>query len=485
MRTARPAAGPLCVAAVCAAAGFAAPPNEPPPPDRVVVLTGGRVYRGLVRPQAGGVRVISEHGSVLLPRDHVRLTAPTLPAAAEALFQEIDAADPDALADLAGWCHTNGLSETARGHLVAALTLAPARDDLRRSLARVERSLAAAAIRPAAHARPAAAPAGGGVSPALLGAFTRTVQPILVARCGNAACHGGGSRNPRPFRLTTPARSSAATRRNLAAAAEYAGDGTPAGSPLLSTCPTRPDRRGRMPFAGVGGAASYRALAAWAAAVADKRGESPKDVPGVTDSRATPPATQADPLDPAAFNRRFAPPAAGPAAPTDPEHAPRGRRSLGRPARRLPRHPAAAVTAETPTARRSRGLRPPRSAAGRRFAAGAGLAVLAAAAGCRGGGGFLAAKPASDPFAEAALASGAAGTAGLGEVGDAGGGVAVRPEPARRGRRRRAGPHRVRGVPRGRLGDGRDRVGDAGEPVRRPAPDRRHRPPGPRRVAAR
>ena len=48
--------------------------------------------------------------------------------------------------------------------------------------------------------------------------------------------------------------------------------------------------------------------------------------------------------------------------------------------------------------------RPPSPAALRRFAAGVGIAACAASAGCRGGGGFLAAKPASDPFA-AAVAS--------------------------------------------------------------------------------
>ena len=72
----------------------------------------------------------------------------------------------------------------------------------------------------------------------------------------------------------------------------------------------------------------------------------------------------------------------------------------------------------------------PGRAAARRFAAGVGLAVCVAATGCRGGGGFLAAKPAADPFAEAALAAASAvddGDAGVVSLGDSSlGGGAVR-----------------------------------------------------------
>ena len=330
MRIPRPAAV-LIPAALCAAAVFVAAGPPPPPvrPDRVVVLNGGRVCTGVVLQQSYGVEVRQATGRLVLPRAMIRVTAPTLAAAHEKLLAGTDATDPDALVDLAGWCHTNGLSEIARGHLVAALTLDPARDDLRRTLARVEASIAARRVRPASHEEPPAAPApaGGGVSRAALGAFTRTVEPIVVARCGNAACHGGGDRNRRPFRLTTPSRSPVTTRRNLAAVAAFVGDGTPDGSPLLSSCPSRPDRRGRTPFAGTGGAASYRRLAAWAAAVAAGRGESPGDTPGVADSPETPAAAPPDPadaFDPAEFNRRFAPPAAAPPragggeAPADP-----------------------------------------------------------------------------------------------------------------------------------------------------------------------
>lgn len=325
-----------CVAAVaCAVLVAAGPPPRPPgapPPDRVVVLNGGRVYRGVVRQQPNGVEVTNRGGSLVLPRDMVRATAPTLSAAHDKLLADVDATDPDALTDIAGWCHTNGLTEAARGHLVAALTLDPTRDDLRRTLVRVERAAAVSArrVRTASRDRPTTAPAGGGVSAGSLGAFTRAVEPILISRCGNAGCHGGGDRNPRPFRLTTPSRSPAATRRNLAAAAAFVGDGTAAGSPLLSSCTSRADRRGRTPFSGTGGDASYRLLAAWIAAAAADRGESSGDVPGVGDSAATPAGAPPDPgdaFDPATFNRRFAPtpPAAGtpateavPGEPTEP-----------------------------------------------------------------------------------------------------------------------------------------------------------------------
>ena len=321
-------AAALSAAGLCVAGLIAAGPAAPPA-DRVLVMAGGRVVRGLIREQAGGVEVRSARGSMVLRREDVRATGPTLAAVHDELAAETDATDPDTLADLAGWCHTNGLPGRARTHLVAALTLAPGRVDLLRSLVRVEQAVAAEAARagrsrvtPAGHAeaepvRPGPPVAAGGVSPANLARFARAVGPILVGRCGNAGCHGAGHRNRRPFRLTTPARTPAAVRRNLAAAAAFVGDGTPGGSPLVSACAARPDRRGRTPFAGTGGAASYRLLADWAAAVAADAGaapgspESAGDTAGVQDSAATPaaPPAPADAFDPAAFNRQFAPPA--------------------------------------------------------------------------------------------------------------------------------------------------------------------------------
>ena len=323
----------LAAAALLACAGAVAAGG--PPRRRVLVLNTGKVYLGAVREQTHGLEVFNPGGSVTLPRDMVRVNAPTLDDAYFQLRAELAPRDAAGRADLAAWCHTNGLSDRAREELLAALTLEPDRDDWRRTLRRVETAIAVRAARAsAAEPEPAGpaplAAAAGGVSPPVMGAFASKIEPILLARCGNATCHGrpGSGR----FAVTNPSRGPVTTRKNLAAVLPFAGDGTAAGTPLLAACAGRPGRRGRTPFSGTGGAASYRLLAAWAAAVAAERPDLAHAAtagPGDADSRVTPASAEVTPgdsrpvrpdaFDPAEFNRRFAPPPTAPAvAPADP-----------------------------------------------------------------------------------------------------------------------------------------------------------------------
>ena len=298
--------------------------------NRVLVLESGRVYRGAVREHAHGVEVAGASGRVVLPREMIRVNARTLDDAYFQLRSDLAPGDADGRAKLANWCLTNGLPDRAREELLAALDREPDRDDWRRTLRRVETAIAARAARAAAPAG-AAGPnplhaATGGVSPATTALFAGKAEPILLARCGNAACHGrtGSTR----FRLTSPSRSATVTRRNLSATLPFVGDGTPAAAPLLTACTARGDRRGRTPFSGRGGADSYRLLAAWCARVAAERPDlaaatpAVEDKPGDSNSRVTPVFAEMggeatpedsrpvrpDAFDPAAFNRRFAAP---------------------------------------------------------------------------------------------------------------------------------------------------------------------------------
>ena len=288
--------------------------------SRVLVLQDLRVYAGPTRETRAGVQIKNGGGVVVLQPSQIRLNAASLDDAYFQLRAGLGRGDGDGHAKLGGWCETNGLLGRAREQFVHALKVEPGRDDWRRTLRRVEGKLLAAAAPAAAAPR---------VHP--LRAFAAGVEPILLARCGNAGCHGGpasaaagaSSATGGTFRLVTPSRSAATTRRNYAAALPHVGDGTPARSPLLTACRARPGRRGKPPFATAGGAANFRTLAAWAALAArtvPRRDAAVTPIvgvkPGDTDSPA--PAVRPDAYDPHLFNRTFAaPPADTPVLPQE------------------------------------------------------------------------------------------------------------------------------------------------------------------------
>ena len=324
----RPPFASLAAAALVVSAVGPAAAQAP----RALILDGGEVYGGFVTRHSYGVEVRSEHGSVVLPPERIHVNAATLDAAFLQLRDEVDPADAAARADLAAWCLSHGLPLRSREELLAALELKPTRDDWRRALRRVETVIAAASARadrvaPASDAVPAAAPTTG-LSAETMRAFTGRVEPILLTRCGNAGCHGRAGAGA--FRLTNPSRSAATTRRNLAAALAFVGDGGPLTSPLLAVCVDRPDRRGRTPFRVRGGPASKSALTAWAARAAAERPDLAARVESAVrhasaetfgnPAEVAPPARpiRPDAFDPAEFNRRFAPAPGSPGASTAP-----------------------------------------------------------------------------------------------------------------------------------------------------------------------
>ncbi|MFH5806056.1 hypothetical protein [Alienimonas sp. DA493] len=341
-----------CAGLCAAVSAFAQTPAGPERP-RVLVLTGGEVYGGLVTEYSFGVKVRSANGSIVLPSDRIQVNAASLDEAYLQLRSDVDDDDAAGHAQLARWCLSNRLPYRSREELLTALQLEPDRDDWARTLRRVETMIAAAGgavpastggksgVVPASHETnsPGAAPATAtavGLSPETLRAFTGQVERVLLTRCGNAGCHGGTDAGA--FQLTNPSRSAITTRQNLAASLAWVGDGGNLSSPLLTACVDRPDRRGRTPFLVQGGPASRALLAAWVARVAAERPDlaarhaapSPsgqnRHVPeSLPDSGEAAPASRPirpDTFDPAEFNRTFAAPAAPRSAATPPSAPP-------------------------------------------------------------------------------------------------------------------------------------------------------------------
>ena len=324
----RPTFPPRSVfAAVACALLCAAPTPAPgqsfalaPARPRVLVLTSGEVYGGMVREYSYGIEVRQGNGSATLPLSMIQVNAASLDDAFFQLRSRIAKTDGPGRADLAAWCLSHGLPDRAREEYLAALTLEPSRDDWRRALRRTEALLAAKAARaPKAPAGPAGKTAGtGGLSEVTTAAFAGKVERILLSRCSNAGCHGGAS-GPGGFHLTNPSRSATTTRKNLAATLAFVGDGGRYSSPLLTACGDRPGRRGRTPFQVSGGPASRALLTAWVARVAAERPDlaaTPEDktagvIPAAAEvSAGDQPAdrpVRPDAFDPAEFNRRFAP----------------------------------------------------------------------------------------------------------------------------------------------------------------------------------
>ena len=310
---------------------------------RVLILTSGEVYGGLVTEYSYGVKVRSANGSVVLPADRIQANADTLDGAFLQLRGRVPRGDATGRAKLASWALSHGLPLRAREELLAALELEPNRDDWLRALRRVEGVIAAsrggsgagAGVVPASHtasrdgAVASATAATGGLSGETLRSFTGQVERVLLTRCGNAGCHGGTDAGA--FQLTNPSRSAATTRINLAAALAFVQGGTTS-APLLTACVDRPDRRGRTPFRVQGGPASRALLIEWVARVAAERPDLAAAPPAATAAAplrsaagpanetrretlseiggAAPPPRpiQPDTFDPAEFNRTFAAP---------------------------------------------------------------------------------------------------------------------------------------------------------------------------------
>jgi hypothetical protein len=251
-----------------AAAGVSEGPKAP----RLIVLRSGKVLEGTIRVVNGGYEIDSNGGRVFLADSFIWLTAESREDAYRIIRERIPEATADGHVRIAHWCIENHLHSAARGELRSALRLEPQHRDARAML----RMLEPASPKPsdasgAGGALPGDVQTLGDLSPTAAREFVTRIQPLLVNRCGNAACHGKAS--GQSFTLRSVRAGSAGykglTGQNLDAVRAQIHGGAAESSPLLVAAGQTGHGGTRKPlFPGPTGEAQLRSLAAWVRTVA-------------------------------------------------------------------------------------------------------------------------------------------------------------------------------------------------------------------------
>lgn len=320
-------------------------PGNPPLPTRILVTVEGRIIEGAITRNAGGYEVEMGGTRFVIPDAQVRVEATDRQQAYEKLRSTLPPDRPGPHVELARWCMEHALYDAARIELVHALRLdskhTAARfalrqlEDMTNPAGAIHRAVAVSPPRTAEGFEPAEAVSLAGLSPEAAREFVLRVQPLLINKCGNAACHGPAAQ--REFSLCPVRPGQAAHRiyseRNLAAVLRRIDPATPLRSPLI-VAPAGEHDEGQPVFRGRGGEAQRELLAGWVEKVAREMPELlPADEPHVASSApsqaagsqayggavSASPLTQADEeflreilreerpdaFDPDEFNRRF------------------------------------------------------------------------------------------------------------------------------------------------------------------------------------
>jgi hypothetical protein len=211
----------------------------------LLVLVDGKVLNGQFTPRPDGYDVRLAAGRTFIGSERVRFFATDLPDAYQRMRLSQAELTPEVHVELARWCLTNKLYQQAHREVLDALHLDPNRTDAKRILAALVQNSESSgrtssgsglteypsigrSIGPSVETRSL-----GGLSRSVAQDFTRRVQPLLMNKCANAGCHGGGTGSS--FQLASAHRFSSPTiaERNLAAVLRQIDLAHPAKSSLL------------------------------------------------------------------------------------------------------------------------------------------------------------------------------------------------------------------------------------------------------------
>ena len=212
----------------------------------LLVLIDGKVLNGQFTPRPDGYDVRLAAGRMFIGSERVRFFATDLPDAYQRMRLSQAELTPEVHVELARWCLTHKLHQQAHREVLDALHLDPNRTDAKRILAAlVQKSESSGGTSSGSglteypSIRKSSAPSVetrslGGLSRSVAQDFTRRVQPLLMNKCANAGCHGGGTGSS--FQLASAHRFSSPTiaERNLAAVLGQIDLAQPARSALLN-----------------------------------------------------------------------------------------------------------------------------------------------------------------------------------------------------------------------------------------------------------
>jgi len=251
------------------------------PRERLVMLKTGRILSGMVSRNGGGYLVEQPNGRLQVGVDEVQFVVDNLREGYRKLRDSVVHPTPASHVDLATWCISHRLYDEAQDELKKSLKADPENEQARRLLQRLTDTMrvnlppAGIPSTPRKSAEGFLQPAVeslGGLSRETATQFTSRIQPLLLNKCGNAACHGMSS--PNEFRLLT-ARiggngSRQTTEKNLAETMRYIDLDDVADSPLVNAGRNSHGGRGTI-FVGPAGAEQMKLLRVWALAVAREK----------------------------------------------------------------------------------------------------------------------------------------------------------------------------------------------------------------------
>ncbi|MDA0832213.1 MAG: hypothetical protein O2955_00005 [Planctomycetota bacterium] len=318
--------------------------------EGMLLLKSGKVVSGQLNQVAGGYMLTQPTGEVLVPFDQIQFEAESL---REVYIKQAEALRPDERTAsthilLARWCLSYQLYEEAQGELRAAIRLEPRRTEARILLKRLQDNILDPVTSETfssksenGESRGTMVLSDGSTQPiqSLAGLtrdnalnYIRTIQPILMNKCGNASCHGPTATNG--FNLEVIPYGQGVHRismeRNLASVMKFIDVENPKQSPLLTETTNAHGPDGVSLFLGSSGSKQQKALRNWVVSMAqEKKGSSSsKLVQNSSENEAVvrheenrpmsrrhevqlaeedldPPELLPDPFDPEAFNRRY------------------------------------------------------------------------------------------------------------------------------------------------------------------------------------
>jgi hypothetical protein len=165
----------------------------------VVVLKTGRVVQGTIRSDTRGYFVESRRSTLYFPFSHVKFVAADMHEAYRKLSDSVGGSSAHRDLILARWCLENNLRPEAAEHFQNVLTYEPNNREAHQALARLDESRS---DEPASETKSSTTPANSQfpeslsrLSGSAVREFVSGIQPILLARCGNAKCHGPADPN--------------------------------------------------------------------------------------------------------------------------------------------------------------------------------------------------------------------------------------------------------------------------------------------------
>jgi hypothetical protein len=249
----------------------------------VLVLKTGRVMQGTIHADSRGYFVESRRSTLYFPFSHVKFVAADLHEAYTKLCGSVGGSSAHRDLILARWCLENDLRSEAAEHFQNVLTYETNNREARQALARLDESRA---DEPASDAKSTTGSANSQfpeslsrLSGSAVREFVIGIQPILLARCGNAKCHGTNDPNttsPTSFHLEHVRLSQngnrAATARNLEAVLKLLDGQFPSQSPFFQKgLQAHGGMTLRSPMDGPAGHAQEMRLRRWVDSIAPER----------------------------------------------------------------------------------------------------------------------------------------------------------------------------------------------------------------------